>query len=159
MAEAVPGPESQDKSLKSRSSGSRSSQETDRTPDKNKSDGSETVSQETATPPSDVVELCRETFQKTAEYLQGELDGTIEDYKLLESMNKITMNKYAEMKQIALSVSGALNELNNKYNQLQPYLEQIDQIEESVAALEQVAYNLDQYSKKLENKFKALERR
>ena len=26
-------------------------------------------------PPAGVVELCKETFQKTAEYLRGELDG------------------------------------------------------------------------------------
>ncbi|KAK6967309.1 biogenesis of lysosome-related organelles complex 1 subunit 2 [Biomphalaria glabrata] len=126
MTKAVPGP--LDKSLKSRSSGSRSSEETDRTPDKNKTDGNEPVSQETAATPLDVVLHYREAFHKTAEYLQGELDV----YKLLESMNKITMNKNSEMKQIAFSVSGALNELNNKYNQLQSYLEQIDQIEKKV---------------------------
>ncbi|CAL1529847.1 unnamed protein product, partial [Lymnaea stagnalis] len=103
----------------------------------------------TAPPPPDVVELCRETFQKTAEYLRGELDGTIEDYKLLERMNKVTMTKYSEMKHIALSISGALKELNDKYKSLQPYLEQIDQIEESVTTLEQTAYSLDQYSKRL----------
>jgi hypothetical protein len=27
-------------------------------------------------PPRDVVDLCHETFQKTAEYLRGELEGT-----------------------------------------------------------------------------------
>ncbi|KAH9519779.1 biogenesis of lysosome- organelles complex 1 subunit 2 [Bulinus truncatus] len=143
--------------------GPKSSQESERTPEKNKGVGNESVNVENsngnAGPPADVVELCRESFQKTAEYLRGELDGTIEDYKLLEKMNQITMNKYSEMKQIALGVSGALKDLNDKYNSLQPYLEQIDQIEESVVALEQVAYNLDQYSKKLENKFKALEKR
>uniref|UniRef100_A0A0B7A136 Biogenesis of lysosome-related organelles complex 1 subunit 2 n=1 Tax=Arion vulgaris TaxID=1028688 RepID=A0A0B7A136_9EUPU len=110
-------------------------------------------------PPSDVVDLCREAFQKTAEYLRGELDGTVEDYKLLEKMNQLTMSKYSEMKHIALSISGALNDLSDKYKSLQPYLEQIDQIEESVTALEQAAYSLDQYSKRLENKFKALEKR
>jgi len=26
-------------------------------------------------PPPDVVELCKETFQKTAEYLRGEMEG------------------------------------------------------------------------------------
>ncbi|BFZ17966.1 hypothetical protein BsWGS_21004 [Bradybaena similaris] len=113
----------------------------------------------TFAPPPDVVELCREAFQKTAEYLRGELDGTIEDYKLLEKMNQLTMSKYSEMKHIALSISGALNDLSDKYKSLQPYLEQIDQIEESVTALEQAAYGLDQYSKRLENKFKALEKR
>ena len=28
-----------------------------------------------SSPPQDVVELCKETFQKTADYLRGELDG------------------------------------------------------------------------------------
>ncbi|GFR78354.1 biogenesis of lysosome-related organelles complex 1 subunit 2 [Elysia marginata] len=112
-----------------------------------------------SSPPPDVVELCRDTFQKTAEYLRGELDGTIEDYKLLEKMNTVTSSRYSEMKHIALSISGALKSLNEKYQSLQPYLEQIDQIEESVATLEQAAYSLDQYSKRLESKFKALERR
>ncbi|PVD39166.1 hypothetical protein C0Q70_01794 [Pomacea canaliculata] len=100
-------------------------------------------------PPADVVELCHETFQKTAEYLRGELEGTIEDYKLLEKMNKVTICKYSEMKHIALSIGSALHDLNEKYKSLQPYLDQIDAIEESVAALEQAAYSLDQYSKRL----------
>lgn len=40
------------------------------------SPGQETNSTEThPAPPTDVVELCKETFQKTAEYLRGELDG------------------------------------------------------------------------------------
>jgi len=29
----------------------------------------------TAEVPADVIELCRETFKKTSEYLKGELDG------------------------------------------------------------------------------------
>ncbi|KAK7111173.1 biogenesis of lysosome-related organelles complex 1 subunit 2-like [Littorina saxatilis] len=110
-------------------------------------------------PPVDVVDLCHETFQKTAEYLRGELEGTIEDYKLLEKMNKVTICKYSEMKHIALSVGGALQELNEKYKSLQPYLDQIDTIEESVSALEQAAYSLDHYSKRLEAKFKSMEKR
>ncbi|ESO98233.1 hypothetical protein LOTGIDRAFT_231346 [Lottia gigantea] len=111
-----------------------------------------------AVPPS-VIELCQETFQKTAEYVQGELEGTIEDYRLLEKMNKVTVGKYSEMKNIATSIESALRDLNVKYRSLQPYLEQIDQIEDSVASLEQAAYSLDHYSKRLEAKFKALEKK
>jgi hypothetical protein len=40
--------------------------------------------------------------------------GTIEDYKLLEKMNKITNCKYSEMKHIALGIGGSLQELNEK---------------------------------------------
>uniref|UniRef100_A0A8C6CW11 Biogenesis of lysosome-related organelles complex 1 subunit 2 n=1 Tax=Moschus moschiferus TaxID=68415 RepID=A0A8C6CW11_MOSMO len=83
----------------------------------------------------------------------------IEDYKLLENMNKLTSLKYLEMKDIAINISRNLKDLNQKYAGLQPYLDQINVIEEQVAALEQAAYKLDAYSKKLEAKYKKLEKR
>lgn len=106
-----------------------------------------------------ITQLTKLTFEKTSDYLEGELEGTLEDYKLLEEMNRITITKYSDMKQIAANVSKALKELNDKYKSLQPYLEQIDQIEESALKLEQAAYKLDAYSKRLEAKFKMLEKR
>lgn len=108
--------------------------------------------------PSDVQQLCREMFAKTADYLQGELVTTSEDYKLLEQMNKATSNKYSEMRFIASGISKAMAELNEKYRGLQSYLQQIDEIEESVSNLEQAAYKIDAYSKRLEAKYKQLER-
>merc|ERR1740129_1533937 len=56
-------------------------------------------------------------------------------------------------------ISGGVTELNSKYTDLLPYLEQIDQIDASVERLEQAAYKLDAYSKRLEQKFKTLEKR
>ncbi|XP_048763903.2 biogenesis of lysosome-related organelles complex 1 subunit 2-like isoform X2 [Ostrea edulis] len=110
-------------------------------------------------PPPDVVQLCRETFQKSAEYLHGELEGTIEDYKLLEALNRITITKYTDMKELTENISKGLQDLNDKYSNLRPFLDQITQIDENVTALEQAAYKLDNYSKRLESKFKALEKR
>ncbi|KAK2160738.1 hypothetical protein LSH36_127g06053 [Paralvinella palmiformis] len=109
-------------------------------------------------PPPDVTQLCRDTFHKTAEYINGELVCTAEDYRLLENMNKATLNKYIEMKQITSNISKSIKDLNEKCKYI-PYLEKIDQIEESVASLEQAAYKLDAYSKRLESKFKQLEKR
>lgn len=108
---------------------------------------------------ADINELCKDMFSKMATYLTGELTATSEDYKLLENMNKLTSLKYLEMKDIAINISRNLKDLNQKYADLQPYLEQIDLIEEQVAALEQAAYKLDAYSKKLEAKYKKLEKR
>jgi len=122
------------------------------------SDVVETATEVKEPPPPDVAELCRATFQKTADFLQGELAGTSEDYQLLEQMNRATITKYIEMKQIAGNIGKAMRDLNEKYHSLQPYLDQIDQIEESVASLEQSAYKLDAYSKRLEAKFKQLEK-
>ncbi|NXK89295.1 BL1S2 protein, partial [Formicarius rufipectus] len=100
---------------------------------------------------ADINELCKDMFNKMATYLTGELTATSEDYKLLENMNKLTSLKYLEMKDIAINISRNLKDLNQKYADLQPYLEQINLIEEQVAALEQAAYKLDAYSKKLGN--------
>ncbi|XP_036010734.1 biogenesis of lysosome-related organelles complex 1 subunit 2-like [Mus musculus] len=92
-------------------------------------------------------------FSKMATYLTGELTATSEDYKLLENMNKLTSLKYLEMKDIAINISRNLKDLNQKYAELQPYLDQINMIED------QAAYKLDAYSKKLEAKYRKLEKR
>ena len=42
------------------------------------------------------------------------LAATSEDYQLLERMNKATVNKYVEMKHIALNISKAITGLNEK---------------------------------------------
>lgn len=98
-------------------------------------------------------------FSHTSNYLQGELSAVLEDYTLLEQMNRATITKYSDMRQIGGSVSRALKDLNEKYLALQPYLEQIDQIEDSVTKLEAAAYKLDAYSKRLETRFKSLEKK
>ncbi|CAG0897648.1 unnamed protein product [Darwinula stevensoni] len=103
--------------------------------------------------------LARTAFEKLAEYLQGELAHICDDYSLLEEMNKATISKYSDMKQITGNVAKSLEVLNEKYTSLQPYLQELNQIEESVTKLEQAAYKLDAYSKKLEAKLKSLEKK
>lgn len=115
-------------------------------------------------------------FNKTADYLYGELTATLDDYRLLENMNRATITKYSDMKHIAGNIAKNMGDLKDKCTQilflmaisigklflddtLQPYLDQIDQIEDSVIKLEQAAYKLDAYSKRLEAKFKNLEKR
>ncbi len=63
------------------------------------------------------------------------------------------------MQQITGNIAKGVTQLNAKYSELKPYLDQIDQIDESVTRLEQAAFKLDAYSKRLESKFKALENR
>ena len=87
------------------------------------------------------------------------METTVEEYKLLEQMNRVTLTKYSDMSQITENVSRGVVELNSKYSSLLPYLEQIDQIDCGVGRLEQAAYKLDAYSKRLEQKFKSLEKR
>jgi len=103
--------------------------------------------------------LASQMFSKTAGWVSGELESTVEEYKLLEEMNKVTQTKYGDMKQITTNISKGITDMNEKYSHLLPYLDQIDQIDESVSRLEQAAYKLDAYSKRLEAKFKTLEKR
>ncbi|XP_028817096.1 biogenesis of lysosome-related organelles complex 1 subunit 2 [Denticeps clupeoides] len=126
----------------------------------NNSDGGVETAEEAVEPSEpDINVLCRDMFDKMSVFLQGELTATCEDYRLLENMNKLTSLKYMEMKDISVNICRNLQDLNQKYASLQPYLDQINQIEEQVTALEQAAYKLDTYSKKLEAKFKKLEKR
>merc|ERR1711971_938396 len=103
--------------------------------------------------------LASTMFSKTADWIAGELESTSAEYQLLEQMNRVTCTKYTDMHQVTQNVSKGVSDLNNKYAELQPFLEQIDQIDESVSRLEQAAYKLDAYSKRLEAKFKTLEAR
>ncbi|XP_023275881.1 biogenesis of lysosome-related organelles complex 1 subunit 2 [Seriola lalandi dorsalis] len=128
-------------------------------PHTNSDGGVETAEEAVEPAEPDINELCTDMFEKMAVFLQGELTATCEDYRLLENMNKLTSLKYMEMKDISINISRNLQDLNNKYASLQPYLDQINQIEEQVSSLEQAAYKLDAYSKKLEARFKKLEKR
>ncbi|XP_014212007.1 biogenesis of lysosome-related organelles complex 1 subunit 2 [Copidosoma floridanum] len=102
--------------------------------------------------------LANTMFQKTSEYLQEELTATHEDYKLLERMNRETITKYSELKNISTNVAQSLDLLNQKYKKLQPVLDNINEIDESVTKLEQAAYKLLAYSNRLEAKFKDMEK-
>ncbi|KAM8745391.1 biogenesis of lysosome-related organelles complex 1 subunit 2 [Acanthopagrus schlegelii] len=128
-------------------------------PSTNSDGGVETAEEAVEPAEPDINELCTDMFDKMSVFLQGELTATCEDYRLLENMNKLTSLKYMEMKDISINISRNLQDLNNKYASLQPYLDQINQIEEQVSSLEQAAYKLDAYSKKLEARFKKLEKR
>nr|CAB3225739.1 biogenesis of lysosome-related organelles complex 1 subunit 2-like [Phallusia mammillata] len=103
--------------------------------------------------------LCSNMFQKMTLYLHGEVESTVEDYSLLERMNKVTTEKYGGMLQTAKQVGDSLRLINQKFVNLRPYLEQIEQIEQTVLSLEQAAYKLDAYTKKLEEKFRRIDRK
>lgn len=53
-------------------------------------------------------------FNKTSDYLYGELTATLDDYRLLENMNQATITKYSDMKHIATNVSKSMAELHEK---------------------------------------------
>lgn len=102
--------------------------------------------------------LSSDMFHKMTAYLHAEVQGTVEDYMLLEKMNHATLAKYDGMLRTAHHTGNALHSVNQKFVHLLPYLEQIEQIENTVLSLEQAAYKLDAYTKRLEEKFRKVNR-
>ncbi|KAI1285762.1 Biogenesis of lysosome-related organelles complex 1 subunit 2 [Halotydeus destructor] len=105
-----------------------------------------------------IASLTDELFTKTASYVQAELDNTLDDYKLLEEMNKVTSSKYSTMSNLCESLSSSVNQLEASYELLTPFLDKIDLLDEKVTKLEELAYAVDSYSKRLENRFKSLDK-
>lgn len=62
--------------------------------------------------------LATKMFQKTSDYISHELNSSLEDYKLLQSMNKATAAKYSDMKQIAENLTTSSRDLDNKITDL-----------------------------------------
>ncbi|XP_034657274.1 biogenesis of lysosome-related organelles complex 1 subunit 2 [Drosophila subobscura] len=100
--------------------------------------------------------LATHMFQKTEEYITHELNAPLEDYRLLEEMNKATIAKYKDMRQIAENLNVSTSELSLKFQQLAPLMQQIDEISDTVDKLEAAAYKLDAYSIALENRVKCV---
>lgn len=124
--------------------------------------------------------LATKMFEKTNDYISHELNTSLEDYKLLEQMNRATITKYADMNQIAENLATSSTELKQKLDNLvdyhirivrfqnafikilfpqMPYLVEIDEIEKTCDELELAAYKLDAYTIKLETKFNNLIKR
>lgn len=53
-------------------------------------------------------------FSKTSEYLYGELTSTLDDYRLLEQMNKNVITKYSDMKYLTVNIRKSMGELQEK---------------------------------------------
>lgn len=94
--------------------------------------------------------------EKVQAYLQGELSLTVGDYRLLEQMNNTMHQKYDDMVPAAQQVQQTLQNLNERFRSLQPFVDKIEQMEMQVLELEKTAYSLDAYSRQLEARFKAL---
>jgi len=97
-------------------------------------------------------------FANIAAYLKGELTATTNDYKLLATMNSVCTTKYAEMTDVAKGLTSFMKDLQQKYQDFKPYLDQIDEIDANVTELEKTVVLLDDYSKRLEWKFKNIDK-
>ncbi|CAD5219612.1 unnamed protein product [Bursaphelenchus okinawaensis] len=98
-----------------------------------------------------------ESFTKMREYVNGQVQATVADYKLLEELNKTTEQRYLDMHQVAKNITGRLGDLTQKYDSLRPYLRQVDEVEAISKELETTVGVLEKYLNALETKFKMLQ--
>uniref|UniRef100_A0A0N5B268 Biogenesis of lysosome-related organelles complex 1 subunit 2 n=1 Tax=Strongyloides papillosus TaxID=174720 RepID=A0A0N5B268_STREA len=94
--------------------------------------------------------------QKVSSFLEGQIESTIQEYKILAEMNDVAGQRYDDMKHVAKNVNDKYTELNQKCEQLHIFLNQIDMIDKASKDLEAIVFNLDDYVKKLEQKFASM---
>ncbi|KAI1726526.1 biogenesis of lysosome-related organelles complex-1 subunit 2 domain-containing protein [Ditylenchus destructor] len=102
----------------------------------------------------EVHKLAENAADKVYSFVQGQIQSTIDDYKVLENMNNVTAQRYSDMKQVAETISSRLSLLHQKYEDIQPYLQQIDEIDTASRRMEEAVTALETYLNTIETKLK-----
>ncbi|KAL1226904.1 Biogenesis of lysosome-related organelles complex 1 subunit 2 [Trichinella nelsoni] len=98
--------------------------------------------------------LSYDLVDKLSKYAIEHLQGTMEEYNLLENMNLAIAQKYKEMGHVTEKVKCSLETYNAQMTSIRPHLEKIQEIHKRTCELEEIAYKLDSYVKLLELTFK-----
>ncbi|KAI8145711.1 biogenesis of lysosome-related organelles complex-1 subunit 2-domain-containing protein [Fennellomyces sp. T-0311] len=99
-----------------------------------------------------ITKLTEDAVRKLALYTRNELQATTEDCHLLETMNKATKEKYADMSQMGQRLMKEMSRLQNTYADFSTFMTQIDDIDQQTLEIERVVRALDDYSRYLEDK-------
>ncbi|KAI9005788.1 biogenesis of lysosome-related organelles complex-1 subunit 2-domain-containing protein [Phycomyces nitens] len=99
-----------------------------------------------------VTRLTEEVFRKLSNYTRSELLVVAEDCQLLETMNKMTREKYTQMSEMSQRLMDEMSKVQNTYADFGHFTAQIDAISQQAIQMEKTAIALDEYSRHLENK-------
>lgn len=99
-----------------------------------------------------IMKLTEDVYKNFTEYTKEELKATIEDCKLLETMNNSTKEKYSLLNQQSQYLMREISKLQTIYADFSGFIQQIDEINEQTIQMENTAKELDDYSRYLENK-------
>ncbi|KAI9498581.1 biogenesis of lysosome-related organelles complex-1 subunit 2-domain-containing protein [Zychaea mexicana] len=99
-----------------------------------------------------ITRLTEDAVRKLTLYTRNELQATTEDCQLLETMNKTTKEKYADMSQMGQRLMKEMSRLQNTYADFSTFMAQVDDIDQQTIEIEKVARALDDYSRYLEDK-------
>ncbi|KAI9312235.1 biogenesis of lysosome-related organelles complex-1 subunit 2-domain-containing protein [Dichotomocladium elegans] len=99
-----------------------------------------------------ITRLTDEAIRKLAAYTRNELEATIDDCQLLETMNKVTKEKYERMSQMSHRLVEEISRIQATYEDFSTFEKQVDDITEQTVHIEKIARALDEYSRHLETK-------
>ena len=75
--------------------------------------------------------------------------ASVEDYKLLERLNKMATENFSDLTNKTKEVSASIQQIQDKAKEIQPCLDEIDVLESSASELLNTAQLLDDYSKRV----------
>ncbi|KAF9585206.1 biogenesis of lysosome- organelles complex 1 subunit 2 [Lunasporangiospora selenospora] len=101
-----------------------------------------------------VARTSQDMFRKVTDYVKSEMLMTGEEYKLLENMNNLTRERYADLAGMAQELMHEVGKLRTTYSDFEPYLARIDEICQQADFISNVASELDEYTKSLEVRLK-----
>ncbi|KAL0077310.1 biogenesis of lysosome-related organelles complex-1 subunit 2-domain-containing protein [Phycomyces blakesleeanus] len=99
-----------------------------------------------------VTRLTEDVFRRLTNYTRSELLVVAEDCQLLETMNKMTKDKYSQMSEMSQRLMDEMSKVQNSYADFSHFTAQIDAISQQAIQMEKTAKALDEYSRHLENK-------
>ncbi|KAL1927807.1 hypothetical protein VTP01DRAFT_3628 [Rhizomucor pusillus] len=96
--------------------------------------------------------LTEEAIQKLAEYTRKQALATVEDCQLLETMNKMTKDKYSQLSSMSQRLIQEMSKIQDTQDEFDTFAAQVDEIDQQITQMEKIARSLDEYSRYLEDK-------